>query len=177
MENLKTLNTTILIIEKDDKVLLGEKKRGFAIGKLIGIGGKQDRGETIEQTMIRETQEEIGLTPTNYKQVGLILFDTYYKGEHRNLILNIFFANEYQGKECETDEILPMWFDRNNIPYDKMLEDDILWMESVLAGKYVIGEVKFNPNLVMQNNTIRECSEEELQNFIKNNQFFDDIQK
>ena len=177
MEELKTLNTTILIIEKGDKILLGRKKRGFANGKLIGIGGKQDKGESIEQTMIRETQEEIGLTPTNYKQVGLILFNTYYKGEHVNLVLNIFTANEFEGKEQETDEILPMWFARNNIPYNEMLEDDILWMEIVLGGKLVMGEVKFDPNLKMLHNTICECSEQQLQNYIKNNAFFSDISK
>jgi len=56
MEELRTLNTTILIIEKQNKILLGKKKRGFAQGVFIGIGGKQDANETIDQTMIRETQ-------------------------------------------------------------------------------------------------------------------------
>ena len=171
MENLKTLNTTILILQQDDKILLGKKKRGFAIGKFIGIGGKQDPGESIEQTMIRETQEEIGVTPTKYQKVGVILFDTYYKGEHTNLILNIFTANEFLGEAKETDEILPVWFNRNNIPYDQMLEDDILWMEIILAKKFVCGKVVFDPNLVMQSNTIKECLPNELNNFEKTIKF------
>ena len=60
MEKLRTLNTTLTVFFKDNKVLLGEKKRGFAKGTLNGIGGKQDMGETIEQAMVRECQEEIG---------------------------------------------------------------------------------------------------------------------
>ncbi len=159
MEKLKTLNTTILLIEKDNKILLGRKKRGFAQGVLIGIGGKQDTNETIEQTMIRETQEEIGVTPTEYQQVGIIIFDTYYKGEHVNLVLNIFKATNFVGEPVETDEILPLWFSKNNIPYEQMLEDDIIWMEIVLKGQMVTGKVVFDENLKMQQNTIRVCED------------------
>ena len=82
---LKILNTTLLLIFKDNKVLLGEKKRGFAKGTLNGIGGKQDPGETNEQAMVRETQEEIGVTPIDYRLIGEIFFDTWYKGEHVNM--------------------------------------------------------------------------------------------
>ena len=165
MEQLKTLNTTILILQKGNNVLLGKKKRGFALGKFIGIGGKQDKGESIDETMIRETQEEIGITPTKYQKVGVILFDTYYKGEHTNLVLNIYTATEFLGEPTETDEILPKWFSRNDIPYNEMLEDDILWMEIVLGGDFVCGKVVFDPNLVMQSNTIQKCSLQELKNF------------
>ena len=75
MNNLKTIRTTLTLFINDDKILLGEKKRGFAKGTLNGIGGKQDPGETIEQAMIRECQEEIGATPVDYLQVGRINFD------------------------------------------------------------------------------------------------------
>lgn len=162
MEELKTLNTTILLIEKNGKILLGQKKRGFAKGFFIGIGGKQDPNETIEQTMIRETQEEIGVTPTKYERVGIIYFDTHYKGEHVNLILNIYKSTEYVGHPIETDEILPKWFDKKNIPYSLMLEDDKLWMEIVLAGKKVTGKVVFDENLKMQSNTIQEYNDKEM---------------
>lgn len=58
MEELKKINATLTLFMKDDKILLGEKKRGFAKGTLNGIGGKQDPGETIEQAMIRECYEK-----------------------------------------------------------------------------------------------------------------------
>ena len=90
MENLRTINTTLVILMKDGKVLLGKKKRGFATGTFNGIGGKQDEGETIEQAMIRETQEEIGVTPIEYELMGKIYFDVYYKGERVNMNLNIY---------------------------------------------------------------------------------------
>ena len=91
--------------------------------------------------------------------VGIIIFDTYYKGEHVNLVLNIFKATNFVGEPVETDEILPLWFSKNNIPYEQMLEDDIIWMEIVLKGQMVTGKVVFDENLKMQQNTIRVCED------------------
>lgn len=156
MENLPKINTTLLLIIKDGKILLGEKKRGFAKGVLIGIGGKQDPGETMEQAMIRETQEEIGVTPKNYEQVAHIVFNTWYKGVHSLLNLNIYSATDYIGEIQETDEIIPGWYDLDSIPYERMLEDDKLWMVEVLKGKKIDGKVVFNENLVMQSHEFNE---------------------
>ena len=90
MEELRKINTTLVLILKNDKILLGEKKRGFAKGTINGIGGKPDPGETIEQAMIRETQEEIGVTPLSYELIGKINFNVWYKGEHVNMFLSIY---------------------------------------------------------------------------------------
>lgn len=147
MENLRTLNTTLLLIERDNKILLGKKKRGFVKGTFIGIGGKQELGETIDQTMIRETFEEIGVKPTKYEKVGLIDYDTYYKGEHVNMILNVYICTEYEGQVKETDEIEPYWFLKTEIPYDKMLASDVIWTPMVLEGKIVKGKVAYNQNM------------------------------
>ena len=149
MENLRTLNTTLMLLKKDDKLLLGEKKRGFAKGTLNGIGGKQDPGETIEQAMVRETQEEIGITPKDYELSGKIFFDVWYKGEHVNMVMHIYEAHDYVGEIRETEEMLPNWYDVDKIPYDKMLEDDKLWLDLFLQGKKFIGKCKFDPNMHM----------------------------
>ena len=73
------LDTTLCLLKKDDKILLAMKKRGFAQGKYNGVGGKIEEGETPEQAMIRETEEEISVTPTKYEKVGFIEFDEFYK--------------------------------------------------------------------------------------------------
>ena len=156
---LKTLNTTLLIIFKDNKVLLGEKKRGFAKGTLIGIGGKQDPGETNEQAMVRETQEEIGVTPIDYRHIGEIYFDMWYKGEHVNMNLNIYTCDKFVGEIKETDEMKPGWYDIDNVPYDRMLQDDLLWMPMAIAGKKFKGNVVFNQDLVLQSHHFEETDE------------------
>lgn len=64
----KLRQATICLLIKDDQVLLALKKRGFGEGKWNGVGGKVKDGETIEQTAIRETQEEIGVTPVRMER-------------------------------------------------------------------------------------------------------------
>ena len=149
MENLKTIKATLTLFMKDGKILLGEKKRGFAKGTLNGIGGKQDPGETIEQAMIRECEEEIGAKPTEYNQVGQINFDLWYKGEHSKMEMYIYKCFAYTGEIKETEEIIPNWFDLTDMPYSRMLEDDLLWLPYVLDGKNVIGKVNFDKDMKM----------------------------
>lgn len=67
-------NTTLMILRDGDKVLFGVKKRGFGKGKLVGVGGKVDKGETVEEAAVRETQEEIGVKVTEYQKVGELIF-------------------------------------------------------------------------------------------------------
>ncbi len=132
------------MIRQGEQLLLGEKQRGFAQGTFNGIGGKQDPGETIEQAMIRETQEEIGVTPTEYTLVGQIYFDTWYKGEHVYMDLYIYDCCQFRGTPQTTAEMRPQWFAMNDLPYDQMLADDKLWYPYYLRGQKFVGEVKFN---------------------------------
>lgn len=166
MEELKKIYTTLVIIKKGNKILLGEKKRGFAKGSLNGIGGKQDIGETNEQAMIRETQEEIGVTPTKFELIGKLWFDMFYKGEHVNMFLTIYMCDEYTGVPVETEEIIPNWYDIEKIPYNRMLKDDILWLPMALNGKKFKGFVKFNENMEMLFHEIKEVEKIEKDNSV-----------
>jgi hypothetical protein len=49
----------------------------------------------------------------------------------------------------ETEEIIPAWYDINNIPYEKMLQDDKLWMPLFLKNQKFVGKVKFDKDMVM----------------------------
>ena len=129
---MKILQTTLLYLFSKKQILLAMKKRGFGVGKYNGIGGKLELGETVEQAMIRETQEEIGVTPTNYQKHGVLQFDVYLKGEHVLEDVHIFTATEFDGEPRETEEMRPAWFALDKIPYDKMFQTDKIWLPLVL---------------------------------------------
>ena len=156
MEKLRTLNTTLTVFFKDNKVLLGEKKRGFAKGTLNGIGGKQDEGETIDEAMIRECQEEIGVTPIDYVLIGKIHFDVWYKGERVNMYMHVYTCTKYAGEITESEEMLPNWYELDKIPYEKMLADDLLWMPMALNGKHFVGDVAFDKDMNMLSHDFKE---------------------
>lgn len=141
---MKKLEITLLLMIKDGKILLGEKKKGFGKGKLNGPGGKIEPGETPEQGMIRETKEEVGVIPITYKEMGTVEFVEWYKGEEQNVIFYLYVGTEYEGELKESDEIKPYWFDLNEIPYDKMFEDDLYWMPKVLSGNKVKAFFKYD---------------------------------
>lgn len=166
MKKLKKINTTLVLIFDGNKVLLAQKKRGFAQGTFNGIGGKQDKDESIEQAMIRETQEEIGVTPTVYEQVGLINFDVWYKGERSDLNLNIFTCAKFDGEIIETEEMAPQWFETDKIPFDKMLPDDAMWFPIVLKGGYVIGTSKLEKDLKTCTNNFHQVQKNQLLEYI-----------
>lgn len=150
------LETTLLLIIKDNKVLLGRKKRGFGEGKLNGIGGKRQIGETIDETMVRETVEEIGVVPKQYEKVGLITFDEILNGSRIFNDMHVYVAHDYDGEVVESDEMLPEWFDIDNIPFDQMFEDDRIWYPILVAGKKFKGQAVFGDDYKILSQTIKE---------------------
>lgn len=166
---MKVIPTTLLFIIKDEKILLARKSRGFATGKLNGVGGKREAGETIEQTMIRETQEEICVTPKDYRLVGIIEFFEFDKNqEPEEDIMHIFIANDYEGTPTKSDEMDPVWFDINNVPYFDMFQDDKLWIPKVIGGEKIYGVFNFDKEFNLISHTISNISDEELKQKMHN---------
>lgn len=141
---METQQTTLVLILQNKQILLAEKKRGFGVGKINGIGGKVEPGETIEQGMIRETQEEIGVTPTEYKHVADINFKLGGFDATKQIAMAVYIAKNYEGEIIETEEMRPTWFNIDEIPYDRMFAADQIWLPEVLAGKKISAEIVFD---------------------------------
>lgn len=131
------LETTLCLLKRNDEILLAIKKRGFGEGKYNGVGGKLEKGETPEEAMIRETEEEIMVTPTKYEKMGIIEFLEYVKGERTNVKFHLYVATEWEGIPGESDEMEPKWFALDNLPYQDMFPDDKYWLPYILEGKKV----------------------------------------
>lgn len=128
---------TLLFLVRENQILLAMKKRGFGEGRWNGVGGKCEPGETLEQAVVRETQEEISVTPTEFSKVAELTFDQYFKGEHVYLKGHVFIATEWQGEPTESEEMAPKWFSVDSIPYDTMWPDDPYWLPLILDGKKI----------------------------------------
>ncbi len=155
---MKRLETTLCLLKKENEILLAMKKRGFGEGKYNGVGGKIESNETPEQAMIRETQEEISVTPINYEKVGLIEFDEYYKGSKQNVIFHLYIVSEWEGVISETEEMRPKWFSINEIPYNQMFPDDKYWLPIVLEGKKIKAYFDFDEDWNLLSNNIEETN-------------------
>ncbi|HSX36617.1 MAG TPA: 8-oxo-dGTP diphosphatase [Patescibacteria group bacterium] len=124
---------TLLFLVRKGEILLALKKRGFGQGKWNGVGGKVEPGETLEQAAVRECQEEIGVTPQQFELVAIN--DFLYPD--KDIQGHVYICSKWQGEPVETEEMKPRWFKLGDIPYDKMWQDDTMWLPFVLTGKHV----------------------------------------
>ncbi|HEY6018811.1 MAG TPA: NUDIX domain-containing protein, partial [Candidatus Paceibacterota bacterium] len=126
---------TLAIIEKDGQVLLGYKKKGVEeISDILnGPGGKVETGETPEQCVVRETEDELGILLDIYslEKVALI---TFLAGGIADFIVHVYRTSVFMGEPQETRVMVPHWFPIIAIPYERMLEGDREWFPNVLAG-------------------------------------------
>src|SRR5947199_3765874 len=67
-------HANLCFIVKDGRVLLIRKKRGLGAGKINAPGGKLEAGETAHDAAVRETREEIGVTPLLLEDRGVVRF-------------------------------------------------------------------------------------------------------
>lgn len=152
------LETTLCLLKRDNKILLAMKKRGFGEGRYNGVGGKIEKGETPEEAMIRETQEEILVTPTKYEKVGFVEFDEYYKGNKQNIVFHLYIVYDWDGNPCESEEMSPKWFNIDNIPYDEMFPDDKYWLPLILEGKKIKAYFDFDEDWNVLSKEINELN-------------------
>lgn len=135
---------TLLFLRNGDDILLAMKKRGFGAGKWNGVGGKLDPGETIEQAMIRECQEEIEVTPINYQAIAELDFIQDASSTPWHMYVYAFVCDKWEGNPNETEEMAPRWFSLDDVPYDDMWDDDRYWLERALSGEKLIGKFNFD---------------------------------
>ena len=140
---------TLCFIIRDNQVLLIRKKRGLGAGKINAPGGRLEIGETPNECAIRETQEEVGLTPIAVQECGQLHFQF---ADGYSLHCTVFTASDFSGELIETDEALPLWTAIDAIPYEEMWADDIHWLPGVLNGGTFRGYFHFDNETMLTNN-------------------------
>lgn len=139
------IETTLIYLRKDNKILLGKKLRGFGMGKIVGVGGKFEEGENAEECAIRETFEETGVKITKFEEVAQVIYDNlHYKNHIVRELMHVFFATAWEGEPRDSDELDLEWYALRDIPYEKMWSDAKEFLPDLLHGKKL--EVHFDYN-------------------------------
>ncbi len=114
-KNLRSRTVTFLL--KGNKVMLGLKNKGFGKGYYLGIGGKVESDETIEQAAKREIEEEVEVKVKTVNNQGILNFYfPHIENESWNQQVHVFIVTKWEGEPKETEEISPEWFDKKEIP-------------------------------------------------------------
>ena len=69
-----TMRASLCFVRREGKILMIRKKRGLGAGKINGPGGRLESGESALDAALRETQEEVGVTPFDLSQRGELHF-------------------------------------------------------------------------------------------------------
>jgi len=126
---------------KDNQLLLAMKKRGFGEGKWNGPGGKMLPNETPAVAGVRETQEEVSMTPVLIDELGQI---RYHDVVHGDWTVHVFRAEQFSGQPTESEEMQPQWFNVDALPYDTMWNGDEQWMPLVIKNQKFSAEMWFD---------------------------------
>lgn len=129
-------------------VLLGYKRTGLGLGRLVGIGGKVEAGESVEEAAVREVAEETGLVvaASDLTPVGVLdyLFPARPSWSQRS---HVFTGRRWRGEPAISDEIVPQWFAVDDIPYERMWDDAGRWLPDVLRGGSIRARFTFGDDL------------------------------
>lgn len=137
---------SLCLLVREGEVLLARKKRGFGLGKWNGVGGKPEPGETIDETAIRETEEEIGVTPLGLRRMATLDFFfpplPEFSGWDQQVC--VYVAERWRGEPAESEEVAPRWFAVDQVPLAEMWADDPFWLPLVLRGTRLRGQFLYD---------------------------------
>ena len=139
---------TLCFLFRDGEILLGRRNRGMGMGKFVGVGGRVESGETIQEATVRETVEEVGCKPSELVNVATVTFLFPYEEypERWNQEVHVFTSRTWTGDVTESEELAPQWFSEDKVPYDSMWPDAPHWLPRVLSGERVLGYFIYNSN-------------------------------
>ena len=127
--------STLCHITRGDEVLMlhrVKKKNDINKDKWIGIGGKFLPEESPEECLLREAQEETGLTLTGWTCRGVVTFlNDCCEGEY----MFLFTADAFEGDLKECDEGNLQWVKRDFLDSLPKWEGDqiflnLLWQDA-----------------------------------------------
>lgn len=136
---------TLCYIKHNRKTLMvhrNKKPNDIHAGKWNGLGGKFEAGETPEECIRREVEEEAGLVIRNPRLHGLLVF-TNFKGN--DWYVFVFTANEFDGKLSESSpEGELAWVDDDKLTELNLWESDHIFFPWIAAGKFFSAKFEYD---------------------------------
>ena len=132
------MNMVKIYDEKNNKVLVLDKKKKYGWEGLTFPGGKVEKNESFENSVIREAKEETNLDIKNPELLGIITWAfTNDKGEFQKDVGLLYQTNDFSGKLIENNrEGKLFWKDYDKFKKIKKMSDSMPEILKIYDGKY-----------------------------------------
>ena len=120
--------TTLCYIEKEEQYLMLHrisKKKDINKDKWIGVGGHFEKDESPEECLLREVQEETGLTLTSYRFRGIV---TFISDQWQTEYMCLYTADGFEGELKECDEGVLVWVPIEDLEKLTLWEGDKIFL-------------------------------------------------
>lgn len=127
--------TTLCYIEKDGKYLMlfrNKKENDPCEGKWVGIGGKFEPGESPEECLRREIEEETGLTLNSFKFHGIVHFKS---NELPDEDMYLYSTTNFEGNIIDCNEGELKWVPKEDVLSLNLWEGDKYFIEKMINGE------------------------------------------
>ena len=101
-------------------------------------GGSIELDECVEDAMLREVKEEIGLTVLDYTLLNIYFGPEYHNvypnGDEVSCIDIVYYTNKYEGEIClQEDEVKRVkWFNKDSLP-ENISERTRTWLKEYFS--------------------------------------------
>lgn len=109
---MKMVEVAVGVIKRNNKIYISKRADGLHQGgKWEFPGGKREANETIEQALVRELSEEIGIQVTQQSQFMLIEHDYGDK----KVRLDVRLVRNFEGEPKHQEGQKSQWVDINDL--------------------------------------------------------------
>ena len=125
---MKTIRVVAAVIRKDDKIFATQRGYGELKGGWEFPGGKIEEGETPQEALKREIEEELDTEIS----VGELIDTIEYDYPHFHLSMDCFWCEIVEGKLVLKEHEAARWLDRKTM-------DDVEWLPADVT---LVGKIK-----------------------------------
>ena len=153
-----TVHVAAAVIEVDGRVLVSRRfDSAHQGGKWEFPGGKLEAGESVTQALIRELQEELGITALEYHS----LIKIHYEYPEKRVLLDVWKVSRFTGKAHGREGQAIQWLSHKQLcDYEFPPANRPIITAAQLPGRYVITPAEIidkTPLLKMLEVILPEC--------------------
>lgn len=153
---------TLCYLKRNNKTLMlhrVKKKNDIHQDKWNGLGGKFHPGESPEECVTREVEEESGYQIKNPLLKGILTFPQFSSGE--DWYVFVFTSNEFSGKQIDSNEGNLAWINDTDLLKLPLWEGDKYFLEWISKDVFFSGKFFYRDGMLVDYSmVVHPCSGE-----------------